>query len=152
MGGLGLMAMGIAGWFIDKPGERLGTLHTRQFPLHLAINPRPQAFRGPFAVLVDGCSVSAAEFFAGGFKDLKRARLFGSRTVGAALPEDIQQLPNGDRLSYVVANYVSQSGKELEGTGVEPDVEVIPTREALLAGHDPVLEAALEWIHAQSKN
>ncbi|MFB3828376.1 MAG: S41 family peptidase [Bryobacteraceae bacterium] len=151
MGGLALMAMGIAGFFVDMPGARLGTLHTRDFPLHLAINPRRQAFRGPLAVLIDGCSGSAAEFFSGGLQDLKRARLFGSRTVGAALPADILQLPNGDRLNYVVANYVSQSGKELEGAGVEPDVEIVPTREALLAGRDPVLEAALEWIHAQSK-
>jgi hypothetical protein len=30
---------------------------------------------------------------------------------------------------------------------VIPDVVVAPTREALLAGHDPVLEAALSWCN-----
>ncbi len=32
-GGLGIMAMGMAGWFIEKPDQRLGTMHTRQAPL-----------------------------------------------------------------------------------------------------------------------
>jgi C-terminal processing protease CtpA/Prc len=37
----------------------------------------------------------------------------------------------------------------LEGNGVTPDVEVKPTRQALLAGHDPVMDAALDWIRKQ---
>jgi C-terminal processing protease CtpA/Prc len=40
----------------------------------------------------------------------------------------------------------SVAGKPLEGIGVKPDVEVRLTREALLAGHDPVVDAALQWI------
>ena len=48
-----------------------------------------------------------------------------------------------------MANYVSEGGKSLEGIGVVPDVEIRLTRDALLAGRDPVLEAAIEWIHAQ---
>jgi len=32
---------------------------------------------------------------------------------------------------------------------VIPDVEVKLTREALLAGRDPVLEAAIEWMHTR---
>jgi carboxyl-terminal processing protease len=65
------------------------------------------------------------------------------------LPSIIERLPNGDGFQYAFANYVSESGAALEGNGVEPDVEVIPTREALLAGRDPALEAAVEWILAQ---
>jgi hypothetical protein len=34
---------------------------------------------------------------------------------------------------------------------VIPDEEVRLTRSALLAGRDPVIEAAVEWIGAQSK-
>jgi carboxyl-terminal processing protease len=58
----------------------------------------------------------------------------------------IEKLPNGDGFQYAVANYVSEGGQPLEGIGVKPDVVVKLTREALLAGHDPVLDAALEWI------
>ena len=45
-----------------------------------------------------------------------------------------------------MANYISQGGQPLEGLGVTPDVEVHLTRVSLLAGHDPVADAALDWI------
>jgi hypothetical protein len=85
----------------------------------------------------------------GGLKDLGRAHIVGSRTAGAALPSIIERLPNGDGFQYAVANYVSKGGEVLEGIGVMPDVEVIPTREALLQGKDPVCEAAIAWIRDQ---
>jgi hypothetical protein len=31
---------------------------------------------------------------------------------------------------------------------VQPDVSITPTREQLLAGQDPVLEAALQWVRS----
>jgi len=148
-GGLGIMAMGMAGWFIDKPDQRLGTMYTRQAPVKFAVNPRPPVYHGALAILVDGCSASTSEVFAGGMKDLGRARILGTRTAGAALPSAIDRLPNGDALQHALADYISEGGRTLEGVGVIPDVEVKLTREALLAGHDPVLDAAIEWIHAR---
>jgi carboxyl-terminal processing protease len=146
-GGIGGMAMGLAGFLVDKPGQRLGTMYMRDATLNFVINPRPPGFAGPVAVLVDGCSASTSEIFAGGLQDLGRARVFGSHTAAAALPSVIERLPNGDGFQYAVANYISEGGKPLEGLGVKPDVEVKLTRDALLAGHDPVLDAALTWIH-----
>jgi carboxyl-terminal processing protease len=148
-GGLGIMAIGMAGWFIDKPDQRLGTMHMRQAPLKFTVNPRPPVYRGRLAILVDGCSASTSEIFAGGMKDLGRARVFGTRTAGAALPSAIDRLPNGDAFQHALADYISEGGRSLEGVGVIPDVEVKLTREALSAGRDPVLDAAIEWIHAR---
>jgi carboxyl-terminal processing protease len=79
-------------------------------------------------------------------KDVKRARIFGTRTAGAALPSVISRLPNGDGFQYAIANYISEGGQPLEGIGVTPDEEVHPTRRQLLAGQDPILDAALDWI------
>lgn len=148
-GGIGIMATGMAGWFLDKPDQRLGTMHMRQAPIKFTVNPRLPTYRGAVAMLVDGCSVSTSEIFAQGMKDLERARIFGMRTAGAALPSAIDKLPNGDGFQHALADYVSEGGKPLEGTGVTPDVEVKLTRDALLAGRDPVLEAAIEWIHTR---
>jgi carboxyl-terminal processing protease len=148
-GGLGIMATGMAGWFLDKPDQRLGTMHMRQAPIKFTVNPRLPTYRGAVAMLVDGCSASTSEIFAEGMKDLGRARIFGTRTAGAALPSAIDKLPNGDGFQHALADYVSEGGKLLEGVGVIPDVEVKLTREALLAGRDPVLEAAIEWIHTR---
>jgi len=148
-GGLGIMAMGMAGWFIGKPDQRLGTMYTRQAPVKFIVNPRPPVYSGALAILVDGSSASTSEVFAGGMKDLGRARIFGTRTAGAALPSAIDQLPNGDALQHAMADYISEGGQTLEGVGVIPDVEVKLTREALLSGHDPVLDAAIEWIRTR---
>ena len=148
-GGIGAMAMGMAGWLVDRPGQRLGTMYLRTATLNFIINPRAGAYAGPVAVLVDGSSASTAEIFAGGLKDLGRARIFGTRTAGAALPSVIGKLPNGDGFQYAIANYISEGGQALEANGVAPDVEVKLTREGLLAGHDAVLDAALDWIRKQ---
>jgi carboxyl-terminal processing protease len=150
-GGIGGLAMGLAGWFTDKSGTRLGTMYMRSGNLNFAIFARPEPFRGPLAILVDGCSASTSEIFAGGLKDLGRARIFGTRTAGAALPSMIERLPNGDGFQYAFANYISEGGKALEGSGVIPDEEVKLTRRALLDGKDPVIERAAAWIETGKK-
>jgi carboxyl-terminal processing protease len=150
-GGLAILASGMAGFFIDQPDTKLGTLYQREVTLKLVVNPRVDTFSGPLAILVDGASVSTSEIMAGGLQDLKRARIFGSRTAGAALPSNVERLPNGDLFQYAVANYISEGGQTLEGRGVIPDQEVGVSRAALLAGQDPVLEAAINWIRAQPR-
>jgi carboxyl-terminal processing protease len=150
-GGIGAMAMGLAGWFVSKPGERLGTLYLRDSTLNFVIYPRADTFDGPLAVLVDGASASTSEIMAGGLQDLGRARIFGSRTAGAALPSVIEMLPNGDGFQNPVANYDSEGGKVLEGRGVIPDTIAEPTRATLLRRQDTALDAAIEWIDRQGK-
>lgn len=148
-GGLGAMALGMAGWLIREPGRCIGTLSTRQTELKMIIMPRPQTYAGPLAVLVDELTGSAAEFLSAGLQQLGRARVFGQRTKGEALPGQLATLPNGDVFLYATANFVMADGARLEGRGVVPDEEVSPARAALLAGRDPVLEAALTWIREQ---
>lgn len=150
-GGLGALAMGVGGWFVDAEGLQLGTLLMKDGKLKFVLFPRSEPFRGPLAVLVDGCSASTSEIFAGGMKDIHRARIFGTRTAGAALPSIIETLPNGDGFQYAIANYISQGGQPLEGIGVTPDEEVKLTRRQLLDGQDPVLDAAIHWIETTKK-
>jgi carboxyl-terminal processing protease len=148
-GGIGGMAMGMSGFLIDKPGQKLGTMYLRDTTLKFVVNPRVEVFEGPVAVLVDALSASTSEILAGGLKDLERARVFGTKTAAAALPSNFERLPNGDGFQYAVANYISEGGQPLEGLGVTPDQEVRLTRDALLAGRDSVLNAALAWIRLQ---
>jgi carboxyl-terminal processing protease len=150
-GGIGAMAMGMAGWFISQPNQKLGTLYMRDATLSFVVNPRVGAFLGPLAILVDGASASTSEIMAEGLKDLGRARIFGTHTAAAALPSVFEKLPNGDGFQYAIANYVSEGGKPLEGVGVTPDVETPVKREALLAGKDPALDAAVAWIQSQKQ-
>lgn len=145
-GGIGGLATGLAGWFIDRKGAALGSMMLRSGRIRFPVFGRPEIFSGPLAVVVDGCSASTAEIFAQGMQDLGRARIFGTRTAGAALPSMFERLPNGDGFQYAVANYISEGGKALEGVGVTPDVQVPLTRRALLDGQDPAMARAMAWI------
>ena len=145
------MATGIASWFIDQPNQRLGSMYTRDSTLNFVVNPRPQAFLGPLAVLVDAASASTSEIFAGGLQDLHRARIFGTRTAAAALPSVVERLPNGDGFQYAVANYISEGGRALEGNGVQPDDAVTLTRATLISGRDAVVDAAVHWIRTKGQ-
>jgi carboxyl-terminal processing protease len=155
-GGLGAMAMGLAGHFLDEKVS-LGTMSTRGTELNFTVNPRRvspggarvEPFAGPLAILVDGFSASTSEIFAGGLQAHGRARIFGEPSAGAALPSRLTELPNRDILQHAFADFVDPQGRRLEGRGVIPDTVTPLRREDLLAGRDAALEAALDWIRAQ---
>jgi carboxyl-terminal processing protease len=147
-GGIGGMAMGLAGFLVNQPNQKLGTMYMRDTTLNFVVNPRPGSFTGPVAILIDGTSASTSEIFAGGLQDLGRARVFGTKSAAAALPSVFTRLPNGDGFQYAIANYISRNGQALEGNGVTPDQEVHLTRDTLLAGRDAVIDAALYWIRS----
>jgi carboxyl-terminal processing protease len=155
-GGLAGMLMGISGHFL---GERkpLGVMKTRDNELRFVANPRLVSARGervapyagPVAILIDAMSGSASECFTGGMQSIGRARVFGQRSMGQALPALFYKLPNGDVLIHANGDFVTATGTRLEGRGVVPD-EIVPVRrQDLLAGTDRTLQAALVWIDGQ---
>jgi len=152
-GGVLTMVMGLSGHFVEKPLD-LGTITTRDSALKLVANPRlvgasgqvVKPFAGPVAILVDAGSYSASEIFSGGMQAIGRARIFGTQTSGGALPAVLERLPGGDVLQYAIGDFVTATGQRIEGRGVVPDEAVAPTREDLLAGRDPIMDAALRWI------
>jgi carboxyl-terminal processing protease len=151
-GGLAAMLMGIAGQFVSERVS-LGEMRSRDGTLQFFANPRAvspegkpvKPFAGRVAILVDGLTGSASECFAGGMQAIGRARLFGERSLGQALPALFDRLPSGDVLVHAYADFLTAKGARVEGTGVIPDVSVPWSRTALLAGHDQALEAATEW-------
>ena len=156
-GGVGGMVMGFGGHFVEEYVS-LGTMRTRDGELRFVANPRRintsgelvDPFAGPLAILIDNTSASTSEVFAGGLQAIGRARVFGQRSMGAVLPSLMDELPNGDILQHAFADFVvTASGERLEGRGVVPDQEIDITRADLLAGRDPALEAAVEWIVGQ---
>ena len=152
-GGLGAMVMGVAGHFFAAKVD-LGMMRTRVNTMTFFANPRfvnaagerVTPFAGPVAILTDALSASTSEVFAAGMQYTGRARLFGQRTAGAALPALMERLPNGDVLYHAVADFRTPSGTLIEGAGVVPDVVIPLRREDLLAGRDVVLDEALDWI------
>jgi carboxyl-terminal processing protease len=152
LGGVGGMVMSTSGSFFAERAE-LGKLQSRAGELNFVAMPRGvdaegqlrQAFEGRLAILIDQMSMSTSEIFAAGLKSTGRARLFGQTTPGYALPAMTLRLPTGDVLYHVVSNLTDPEGVRIEGLGVQPDVEMPLRRDALLAGEDEVLDAAIRW-------
>jgi carboxyl-terminal processing protease len=155
-GGIGAMAMGIAGHFTPEISD-LGEMRTRDTTLHFNTNPRRvsttgvavQPYTGPVAILVDDATASTSEIFAGGMQYLGRAKVFGERTAGAALPAIMLPLPNGDVFLHAVADYRLPNGNALEASGVKPDNARPYTRADFAREGDPALAEAVRWIAAQ---
>jgi carboxyl-terminal processing protease len=156
-GGLADMIRGLAGHVLSEPAS-LGRMKMRDLELEFRVNPRRstsdgrsvEPYAGPVAILVDDLTGSASECFAGGLQSLGRARVFGTTSLGEALPAVTRQLPNGDVLLYAVGDFVTATGERLEGKGVVPDETVPLTASALANGRDPVIDAALAWVDRQS--
>jgi len=112
-----------------------------------------QAFAGFLVVLVDSNSSSAAETFARVVQLEKRGIVIGDRTSGQV--RESRKLTHnefhaGSTPQYVVsvsvADLILADGKSLEGTGVTPDILVLPTPQDLATGRDPVLAEALKLL------
>jgi C-terminal processing protease CtpA/Prc len=148
-GGLGIMAMGMGNLLVSDANQKLGTMYQRNSKLDFVLNPQAHPYKKPVAVLIDSASGSTAEILAGGLQDIGRARIFGTRSAGQALPSLVELLPNGFVFQYAVANYISTGGKTLEANGVTPD-EIIHYAQPYTPP-DPVIAAASQWITLQSK-
>ena len=152
-GGVVGMIAGISGHMLDTVVS-LGELRQRSSVLRFSANPRrvdpagnrTAPFAGPIAILVDDFSASTSEFFASGMQALGRARVFGSRSAGMALPAAAIRLPSGDVMMHVIADHMDPKGRRVEGVGIEPDVLTPLRLEDLRAGRDAALEAARAWI------
>jgi carboxyl-terminal processing protease len=157
-GGAGFMSSGVAGHFIDSV-RVFGTMQMRSQKLEFRVNPRRAStagervkpFDGPVAILIDELSGSTSEVFAGGMQSIGRMRVFGTASMGGVLPAAMDRLPNGDVLYHAIADFLTADGTMLEGRGVIPDEQVNTTRADLLAGRDPVLEAALTWLSVEAR-
>lgn len=152
-GGVGAMVMGFGGYFVESPVS-LGTMRMRQLSLNYAINPRlvrvnglqSGPFKGPVAILVDAMSASTSEIFATGMQRIGRARVFGQRSAGAALPALMHGLPSGDVFVHAVADFMDPAGGRIEGAGVVSDELVPLTQRDLSQNIDAPLDAAVAWI------
>jgi carboxyl-terminal processing protease len=148
-GGQGAVAIPVAARLTDRP-LTLGTLQFRDFANTFTAAPSlgVKPFTGKLVILTDEGTASTAEILAAGLQESRRALVVGDTTLGAVLPSQIEALPGGAVLQYVVADFKTPRGVLLEGRGVQPDRRVIETRAALLTGRDPVLDAALVAVRA----
>jgi carboxyl-terminal processing protease len=108
--------------------------------------PGPAA-RVPLAVTVDSATASAAEIVAAALQENGRAPLVGTTTYGKGSVQLIFELSDGSSLHVTSARWLTPDGETLDGVGLQPDIAVDPATE--VAGPDPYLAAAAEWLLTQ---
>lgn len=113
----------------------------------------------PMAVLVNGDSYSAAEFFAAALQEYEKAEVFGNKTVGKGYFQNTFVLSDGSAVGLSVGKYFTPQGRNLAGVGVTPDQEIPvddETAAAIYYGtlepeNDPQIQAAAEYLTEKLK-
>lgn len=107
---------------------------------------RPGAFSGPVILLTSGGTFSAAETFALAMRVREDVTIIGERSSGHFSDLLDHELPGGWDLSLSGERYRAADGVIYESLGVPVDVEVALDVQALAAGQDVMLEAALSQL------
>ncbi len=102
----------------------------------------------PVAVLIGAATFSAAEDFCAAYVGLKRGALIGEPTGGSTGQPLSFALPGGIMARICTKRDAYPDGTEWNGVGIMPTVLVRPTVAELAAGQDPVVVAALRYLHA----
>jgi len=100
----------------------------------------------PLAVLVGRGSASGAEVVAAALRDNGRAVIIGSTTFGKGSVNHLRELSDGGALYITIARWLTPSGEQIEGIGLAPDIEIVPTEEDIELGHDVQLFTAIDEL------
>lgn len=109
----------------------------------------------PMAVLINGSSYSAAEFFAAALSEYEYAVVIGERTTGKGYFQQTYKLSDGSAVGVSVGKYFTPKGRSLaEEGGIVPDVEVTVDEETFALIYtgtldpmeDPQILAAMEAL------
>lgn len=83
-----------------------------------------ESFDKPIAILVNGNSASASEVFSGALQDYGKAVLVGTTTFGKGIVQTVFDLSDGTGLKLTTSKYYTPKGRNIHGTGLEPDISV----------------------------
>jgi carboxyl-terminal processing protease len=105
----------------------------------------------PLVVLIDGGTASASEIVAGALQDRERATLIGnSRTFGKGSVQLVFDLTDGSSVHVTSARWFTPNRNQIDQRGLEPDILVEVTQEAIDDGLDPVLARAIQFLQENS--
>jgi carboxyl-terminal processing protease len=105
----------------------------------------------PLVVLVNGGTASASEIVAGALRDYDRGPLIGERTFGKGSVQLVYDLSDRSSLHVTVARWLTPDRHRIDGEGLVPDVEVVPSEADRASGADPQLEQAIAYLQEEDK-
>ncbi len=110
----------------------------------------------PMAVIINGESASASEIFSAALQDYEWATIVGTTSYGKALVQGVYPLSDGSAVKMTIASYYTPLGRDINGIGVKPDVEVELPDEVYETGMltdelDTQLQKAIENVKSKIK-
>ncbi len=105
----------------------------------------------PIVLLINEQSLSDAEMTAAGFKALKLGTIIGNETYRWIVFTTATSLVDGSSVRLPSWGCYSLDGKDIEFSGVSPDIKVLNEFDDKLNGRDPQLDKAIEVILNQLK-
>jgi len=107
----------------------------------------------PIVVLINEGSASGSEIVAACLQDYRRGIIVGIKSFGKGSVQTVIPLVDGSALRLTTARYFSPLGKEIQGKGVIPDIEVPEVRYQLLDSTGAGLEYAQNmFVQIKDKN
>lgn len=108
----------------DKPGLLLEMRDKNESVIQADYCKDGHEVNIPIAVLINANSASAAEIFAGGMQDYKKAILVGTTSYGKGIVQQTFTMNDGSGVKLTIGSYFLPSGRCIHGEGLTPDVEV----------------------------
>ncbi|MCS3554700.1 MULTISPECIES: S41 family peptidase [unclassified Sphingobacterium] len=106
----------------------------------------PNCYKGKIILLINEDTQSAGEFQTMAFQTIPGAVVMGSVTSGADGNISWIPLPFGYRTAFSGLGIYYADGRETQGVGISPDIEVKPTIEGIKVGKDELLIQAIAYI------
>ena len=93
-------------------------------------------------VLINGSSASASEITAGALREYRKATLVGQKSYGKGSVQIVLGLPGGSQMKVTEARWYTPKGKNIDKTGIEPDVKVDLSSDDVNNNVDPQMDKA----------
>jgi carboxyl-terminal processing protease len=101
---------------------------------------------GPLTIVQSSLSASMSEVLSATIQEQRRGRVVGQTSGGRVVDAVAFALPDGGQLLVGESEFRTARGVILEGRGVAPDIDVVPTYDDLRHGRDPMLDAAVRAV------